>query len=403
MAIPMLPCLLAAIIAVVSGEPVLRMTVEPSVLKPEESAMMRCQGVVPAGKMVTWYKKQLDGNPEIIGFNNVISNPMFTDRYEAAEPETIGDEMVYIINLGKARLDDSGDFGCAIMGEPTETIAYDQLAVAMEIERMQMFALRSNETDNMESAMELSDGDEYEVQPGDEYYIRCQTIGSNPAPEMHITFGKLINPLFEHTVEIRKEVPAVNPASGGAQNWLVHDVVMTSKAPFIITPEMSRTELKCEATVPGFDPRSITVVPTLKSFPTVTCEGTLAQLYDQNVKVTCVVQSEPPPTDLTWVWSEMDSKHNNSLKVGESLNSKYFSRKYTTEEGLLGVELIVDRIYPQMFVPYTLQIGNILGKVEGSAVIQRDHAGEAIGAAGSSTASMFLILLTAICAILKSL
>ncbi len=75
------------------------MSVMPNEVKVGESVKLTCGGVIPAGKMVTWYKRQGYNAPDIVGFNNVISNPAYVDKFTAGESQTEGDNTIYTIDI----------------------------------------------------------------------------------------------------------------------------------------------------------------------------------------------------------------------------------------------------------------------------------------------------------------
>ncbi len=134
-----------------------------------------------------------------------------------------------------------------------------------------MFSLRGNETD-VDNAEELKDGAELIVNQGEEYYISCEAIGSNPAAKMDITFGgKNINDEFNVKINEYTEDSIIAPAS--ALQLVLNDVIMTSKQVFPVQPEMSRQELICSADVQEYEKKSITVKPILKGKSSIFCSS----------------------------------------------------------------------------------------------------------------------------------
>lgn len=124
-----------------------------------------------------------------------------------------------------------------------------------------MYVLRSNETSG-ENVFELEHDTDFNVNEGDEFWVRCTASGSNPPAKMDISFGgKNINSQFNLKNDEYNPVP-----EPGAMRDLpiAHDVLMTSKEPFIVTQQMSRTDLTCTASIPRYDPLFVTIRPILR-------------------------------------------------------------------------------------------------------------------------------------------
>jgi len=355
---------------------------------------------LPPGETVTWYKRQTSGSvtsEDVFGYGkNIVASWEKMNRYSVTV-ESEGAVVDFILTVKDAMREDSGEYACGYIG--AVIAEWQTISVVSQVTELK---LSTYQTPDMNDIRELGDGDELDIQEGQQGRFLCEATGSNPAPELTMSLEEHdLTAEFEYSQELTVEESTSEfvPADATAMKLISYKASLKSKNPLQVGHEqgelLARKRLICSAKIMGHEPVETTAQLVFKVKPKVNCTD-MEVAEGKNAELVCVIRADPQAHTVAFRWQSLLDKSNETISPGEIRGALNFHHlKDGDHAGEQIATLQISRAAANNFNTYYLDATNTMGTGWDTAELIKDAAASVSGASQLAVLPAMLLVCVA--------